>query len=326
MASHRRSRLVLGAFAAPLGALLVLTGCAIGTTAEPVHETQPGVSAFEHVHALGTDPRTGNTYAATHQGVWLLPTGMLPESYLAGAPRGTSDTPAQIAGRAHDAMGFTVAAPGLLLASGHPDPAEQNDLPLPNLGLESSIDGAQTWTSISLRGETDFHDLDAVPLSGDPSDTSTLRVYGYDAGVGTVSISDDSGTTWSSGAALPLRDLAADPTNPDRVFATTADGLAVSTDAGRNFTLVDGAPLLVLIDAAGVEAGGGLFGVDPAGTIWRQDGTSEIWAQAGTTDGVPEALNVVDGATPWILVANARGIVASDDDGATWTTLVGVDT
>ena len=149
---------------------------------------------------------------------------------------------------------------------------------------------------------------------------------GYDAGAGTVSISDDSGTTWSSGAVLPLRDLAADPTNPDRVFATTADGLAVSTDAGRNFTLVDGAPLLVLIDAAGVEAGGGLFGVDPAGTIWRQDGTSEIWAQAGTTDGVPEALNVVDGATPWILVADARGIVASDDDGATWTTLVGVDT
>lgn len=326
MASHRLSRLVLGFVFAPLGVLIVLTGCATGTTAAPAPEAQPSGSPFEHIHALGADSLTGNTYAATHQGVWLLPTGMLPENYLDGAPLGTTDAPAQIAGRAHDAMGFTVAAPGLLLTSGHPDPAEQQDLPLPNLGLESSIDGAQTWTSLSLRGETDFHDLDTVPLSADTSGTATLRVYGYDAGAGTVSISDDSGITWSSGAAVSLRDLAADQKNPDRVFATTADGLAVSIDAGRNFTLVDGAPLLVLIDAPGVEAGGGLMGVDPDGSIWRQDGTSEIWAQTGTTDGVPEALNVVDGATPWILVADARGVVASDDDGATWTTLVAMGT
>lgn len=316
------ARAVIG----PLVVLVVLTGCTTGTTADKATETQLVGSAFEHIHGLGADPYTGNTYAATHHGVWLLPTGMLPESYLAGAPRGTTDAPAQIGGRAQDAMGFTVAAPGILLTSGHPDPDEEPELPLPNLGLESSIDGAETWTSLSLRGVTDFHDLDTVPLSSDPQDAETFRVYGYDSGAGTVSISDDSGMTWSSGAALPLRDLAADPTNPDRVFATTAEGLAVSTDAGRTFALVDGAPVLILIDAVGVDGGAGLVGVDPDGAIWRQDGMSGIWVQTGAADGIPEALNVVDGATPWILVADAGGIVASDDDGASWTTLVGVDT
>lgn len=310
------------ALAPPVVGLAALTGCSTGTAADTERQMQPSVSAFEHIHALGADPLTGDTYAATHHGVWLLPTGMLPQSYLSGAPGGSLDAPVQIAGRAHDAMGFTVAAPGLLLTSGHPDPAEENDLPLANLGLESSTDGAQTWSSVSLRGETDFHDLDAVPLSGDGQEADTLRIYGYDASRGTVTISDDSGKTWSDGAALALRDLTADPTNPDRVFATTAEGLALSTDAGKTFALVDGAPLLLLIDAADAQSGGGLVGVDTEGALWQADAAAETWVQTGLIEGAPVALNVVAGSSPWILVADARGIVATGDGGDTWATLV----
>ena len=105
----------------------------------------------------------GETYAATHNGVWVLPTAELPSSYPAVAASPV-ESPSQVAGRAQDTMGFIVGRPGLLLGSGHPDPAEQPELNPPNLGLISSTDGANTWESLSLRGETDFHDLDTVDL------------------------------------------------------------------------------------------------------------------------------------------------------------------
>jgi len=310
-----RSTRRISALSVPLVSLMVLTGCSAndGDPTAVLPSTAAMANAFEHVHGLGADPLTGDTYAATHQGVWLIPTGMLPDTYLTGAPRADLTQPMQLAGLAQDTMGFTVAAPGQLMASGHPDPAEPSDLALPNLGLISSTDGASSWTPLSLAGKTDFHDLDAVPL-----DDGTLRVYGYDAGAGTISVSDDSGLTWSAGAQLALRDLSADPAQVDLLYATTAAGVLVSTDAGRTFTALDGAPGLLLLDFAG----GGLVGLDPDGGVWRQD--AETWTQTGTTGRTPEAFTVVGGSSPWILVADATGIAASSDYGNTWTTLVSV--
>ncbi|MBB5641084.1 F510_1955 family glycosylhydrolase [Cryobacterium roopkundense] len=303
--------------AAAAFSILALAGCASASTGQS--SGSPGntpVNAFEHVHGLGADPLTGNTYAATHHGVWLIPTGPLPDTYLEGTPRGPGVEPVQIARLAQDTMGFTVAAPGHLLASGHPSPGQQTDLNLPNLGLISSTDGAESWTALSLEGETDFHDLVAVPLD------ETLRIYGYDAGAGTILVSDDSGATWSNGAVLALRDLTASPSRPDRVFATTADGLAMSVDVGRTFRLVAGAPALLLVDAVDDAAGGGLVGIDASGAVWSEDGTSGTWTRGGTTNGPPEAFAFVGGSSPWILVADASGIAASDDYGVTWTELV----
>ncbi|MDJ0379120.1 hypothetical protein [Cryobacterium sp. PH31-L1] len=298
--------------------LVALTGCSASASNSAAGSlgTAPVPNAFEHVHGLGADPLTGETYAATHHGVWLVPTGALPDSYLAGAPRPDTAQPIQIAGLAQDTMGFTVAAPGQLLASGHPDPAAPSDLALPNLGLISSMDGASSWTTVSLAGKTDFHDLDAVPL-----DDGTLRVYGYDAGAGAIAVSDDSGLTWSPGAVLALRDLAADSSQADRLYATTVDGLMMSTDAGRTFATVVGAPALLLVDAVETDADSQLVGIDPSGAVWRQ--TADTWTQTGTTGRAPEAFTVVGGGpSPWLLIADATGIAASDDDGATWTSLI----
>ncbi|WP_104134438.1 MULTISPECIES: F510_1955 family glycosylhydrolase [unclassified Cryobacterium] len=317
MVRFNRSRRRIIALSFPLVGLIILTGCSANDSGSAT--VSPSIDSaanpFEHVHGLGADPLTGETYAATHQGVWRIPTGMLPDTYLTGAPRANTTQPLQIAGRAQDTMGFTVAAPGQLLASGHPDPAEPSDLALPNLGLISSTDGASTWTALSLAGKTDFHDLDAVPL-----DDGTLRVYGYDAGAGAISVSDDSGLTWTAGAVLTLRDLSADPVQADRLYATTAAGVMVSTDAGRTFTALTGAPALLLLDAVDTNAGGRLVGLDPSGGIWRQ--VAETWTQTGTTGRAPEAFTVVGGSSPWILVADATGIAASNDFGSSWTALV----
>ena len=318
MASFSRSHRRAGALAVPMLGIMTLLGCATTATG-PVGASPnntPDTKAFEHVHGLGADSLTGDTYAATHQGVWLLPTGSLPDTYLEGAPRSTAVEATQIAGRAQDTMGFTVAAPGHLLASGHPAPTAQTELALPNLGLISSTDGARSWSALSLEGETDFHDLAAVPLD------NTLRVYGYDAGAGTISISDDSGVTWSAGAVLPLRDLTVDPARPDRVFASTAEGLVMSDDAARTFDLVAGAPPLLLVETVDAAAGGGLIGIDTQGALWRQETVAGAWTEKGMANGPPEAFAFVGGSSPWILVADARGIAASDDYGLTWTELV----
>ncbi len=295
--------------------LIVLAGCAAVPGAPESLEAN-GAADFGHTHGLGADPTTGETYAATHNGVWLVPTGQLPEDYLDGAERDSGVNRVQIAGRAQDTMGFTVAAPGLLLASGHPDPVEQPDLNPPNLGLISSTDGAKTWGTLSLRGETDFHDLDAVTLPD-----GALRIYGYDATGGMIQVSDDDGATWTARASIQLRDLAADRANPDRLYATTADGLLVSNDTGRSFEPVSAAPALFLI-AAGDAESGNMVGIDTQGAIWSTSIEAGTWSMTGQTEGTPEALGYVVGSTPWILIADARGIVASDDLGATGTVLV----
>lgn len=312
----RRTRHLGCAAALATGLALFLAGCAPSPDAAPAPRSA-AAEGFEHIHGLGADATTGKTYVATHRGVWLIPTDALPASYPARSSAAVLSKPTQVAGRVLDVMGFTVAAPGLLLASGHPDPDEPSDLGVPNLGLISSTDAADTWTQRSLTGKTDFHDLDAVSLSG-----SALRVYGYDSGTGGLAISDDSGSTWATGETVPLRDLAADPANPDQVFATTAEGLVASSDAGRSFSLVADAPTLFLIDVGDARIAGGLVGIDPDGVIWHQESTAGPWIKDGRTKGAPTALSYVGGSVPWILAADKRGVVASDDFGASWTVLV----
>jgi len=312
LAKRRRPKLA-GTILIAAGSAAALAGCS--TAEDSPSPANPG-TAFEHIHGLGADPESGNTYVATHQGVWLIPTGSLPDTYLTGAARPAKTELTQIGGRAPDAMGFTVSPAGLLFMSGHPDPAEQSAARAPNLGLVSSSDQAQTWDTVSLGGQTDFHDLDTVTLP-----TGELRVYGYDAQQGILSISDDSGSTWTAGATAPLRDLTADPSDPDRVIATTADGLIESDDGGRTFRAVADAPVLLLVDIFDESAGGQLVGVDPAGALWRQD-ESGLWTQTGEAQGAPEALSAVSGSPPWVLVADQRGISASPNFGATWTSVL----
>ncbi|MFB9309745.1 hypothetical protein BJY17_000800 [Agromyces hippuratus] len=290
------------------GLAMVLAACT--ADANPIESPAATVG---HVHGLGADPSTGQTYAATHTGVWLLPTTDLPSTYPA-VDSVDVQAPVQIAERWQDTMGFTVARPGLLLGSGHPDLVEQPDLDPPNLGLISSTDGAMTWESVSLRGEVDFHDLDAVELPD-----GQLRIYGYDATAATVKASSDSGATWSEGAALELRDLATDPAAPDRVYATTARGLMVSNDRGESFLPVPNAPALYLLTLT--HDTGQFIGVDAEGTVWTSD-DGATWSERGQTAGVPEALAYVGGDAPWILIADERGVVATDDYGATATILL----
>jgi hypothetical protein len=59
--------------------------------------------------------------------------------------------------------------------------------------------------------------------------------------------------------------------------------------------------------------------------VWQQDPATQEWSETGTTGRAPTALTFAGGSAPWILVADERGIAASDDFGATWTELFSVE-
>ncbi len=240
-----------------------------------------GPVELAHVHGLGVDPASGDLYAGTHYGLIRLPEG--------GAPT-------RVGGLVQDFMGFTVVGPGHFLASGHP--GENQDGPA-NLGLIESTDGGRSWQTLSLAGQADFHALEA----------KHGLVYGYNAG--RLMVSADK-RTWDTRASIRMADLAVSPEDPQTVLATTQQGLARSTDGGRSFRVVDGAPLLALVSWP--EAGH-LVGVDPDGGVQVSADGGSSWQRRGSAGGAPEALTASDQE---LYVALEGRIVESNDGGRTF--------
>jgi len=232
-----------------------------------------------HVHGLGVDPADGALYAGSHHGLFRADEG---ESV-----RGP------VADRVQDFMGFTVAGPGHFLASGHPGPGQDGPS---NLGLLESTNGGQTWQTRSLSGEADFHALEYR------HDT----VYGINAGQ--LMISTDM-ENWETRSTAPMADIAVSPDDADTMVATTEQGPALSTDSGRNFKTLDGAPLLLLLSWAD---DGTLVGVDPGGVVFVQAAESETFVRSGELPGPPEALHAQDAKT---IYAAAGGALWRSTDG-----------
>ncbi len=250
-------------------------------------ETDPATASgapfgMAHVHGLGIDPQDGALLAGTHYGAFRV----------------AGDGSVAQVGPTQDFMGFTVAGADRYLASGHPG-ADQADAP-PNLGLIESVDGGESWSSLSLLGEADFHTLEA----------RHDRVYGH-AG-GRLMVSQDN-TTWDERASIALADLAISPDDPDTVLATTEQGLSVSTDGGETFSSVPAAPVMVLVTWT---EEGAIVGVDPQGAVHVSGDGGTSWERRGTAAGQPAALAA---AAEAVYVATADGrIVESADGGRTF--------
>jgi hypothetical protein len=244
-----------------------------------------------HVHGLGIDPADGSLYVATHHGTFRL----------------SDQGDAQRVGDAYqDTMGFTVAGEGHFLGSGHPDAAGIQEGQPPLLGLIESTDAGQTWDSVSLSGEADFHAL--AYAHG--------QVYGWDSTSGRFMVTRDR-TDWETRSTVDLYSFAVDPGDADHIIATTPDGPIASTDGGRRWDTRPGPTVVVL---AWNETSG-LWGIDPNGGVHRSTDSGDTWDEAGTLPGAPQALL----ATPdglYAAVANddgTTGIYQSRDTGRTWT-------
>lgn len=280
---HRRNR--SWRLIVPVAAMALLAGCGQGDGAEPgteQDETEPGLA---HIHGLGIDPADGVLYAASHHGVFRIPTG--------GEPERVSEV--------QDTMGFTIVGAHRFLGSGHPGPQDTGRPP--HLGLIESTDAGRTWQTLSLSGEVDFHALEA----------KHDQVYGYDSQTGQLMVSSDR-QNWDRRAQLPLADFAVHPDNPDELLATTQQGLARSTDGGRTFSPVPGAPTLLLVDWPAVAT---LVAVAPDGTVHHSADGGTTWASQGAVPGAPQALATHDDSE--VYLATETGVHTSTDGGATFT-------
>ncbi|MCX5275399.1 F510_1955 family glycosylhydrolase [Streptomyces virginiae] len=263
---------------------LTLTACSsdpgVGTAA-----TEPSAPALSHVHGLGIDPADNQLYVATHDGI-----------HTPG-----KDGTAQRAGDSRDDfMGFTVAKAKTFLASGHPTPGTGGP---GHRGLIESTDSGKTWKTRSLAGEADFHALDYA------HDT----IYGYDSTNGLLRVSKD-GSSWDDRGQLKALDIAVSPDDPDTVLATTADGVAKSTDGGKTFT-AGKQPVMAFISWAKPDA---LYGIDTSGGLKRSTDGGTTWQQTAVVPGgQPQALTAVD--AEHILAATQDGIYESQDGGKTFT-------
>lgn len=248
----------------------------------------PADAGMSHVHGLGTNPRDGATYVATHSGVFRLAEG--------------SD-PVRVADRYQDTMGFTVAGPDRFLASGHPDLTDQS-LPT-HLGLIESTDAAETWKELSLGGEADLHALDVGP-SG---------IVAFDALSGRL-MSSGNGRDWEVLAEGGVVDVAAHPGNARTVMVTTPDGALVSYDAQGEGEVLTDAPLVGFVDWPRENM---LVAAGADGQLHRSEDGGESWKPVSDPVGKPQAIDVSEGA--W-LVATHQAVLRSADDGHTWEKLV----
>lgn len=190
-------RILIGLTAAAL-----LTGCA--------SETEISLSDLSHIHNISTD---GNfVYAGTHEGLYRFNDGW------------------QQLGDSFDVMGFTINE-GEFLASGHPGP--NFDFPDP-LGLLASADQGESWNSLGLTGEVDFHYMRA---SGD-------TLIGVAANLGQIIQTTNGGLDWQIIATPPLNDLAINPANSQQVVLVS-EGKLLLTDPLIAATEVIATPVAV---------------------------------------------------------------------------------
>ncbi|WP_459077086.1 beta propeller repeat protein, partial [Arthrobacter rhombi] len=167
---------------------LVLSACSAPSTLDdPIPVAATTGYPTSHIHGMDVDAETGKVLLATHEGLYDV-----------------STKPATRIGPEIDLMGFTVAADGILYASGHPGPGV--DLPDP-VGLIESTDGGRNWTPLSRTGQSDFHALAATHEG----------VIGFDGQL----LTNKGGSSWElAGDQVPAYHLAA-ATDGHVALATT---------------------------------------------------------------------------------------------------------
>ncbi len=268
---------------------VLVWGLASSSNEEPGQVGHARDLGVAHVHGLGVNPADESLFVATHTGTFRIP------------DEGQAE---RVGASYQDTMGFTIAGPDRFLGSGHPDvPSLQAGQP-PLLGLIESTDAGETWTSLSLSGEADFHGLAFAHE----------RVYGWDSTSGRFMVSDDL-ATWDSRSTVDLFGFAIDPADADHVVGASPEGLLDSADGGRSWQRVESPGLVAL----SWDAGTGLWGVEPDGTVHRRQGSGSTWEEAGLLPGQPEAMLAREGVLyAAALEDDVTGIYRSDDDGTTW--------
>ncbi|MEU1596025.1 F510_1955 family glycosylhydrolase [Streptomyces sp. NPDC005708] len=274
-----------------LSLLLTLAACSSSDAGGSTASDSSSATAISHIHGLGLSPSDGRLYVATHEGIYT------PDAQ--GKPKLVGDS-------TDDFMGFTVANNGTFYASGHP--AQEADGP-GNKGLIKSTDAGKTWKTLSLAGQSDFHALDYAHAT----------LYAYDSTNGLLRTSRD-GAMWKNGATLQALDIAVSPGDPNLVLATTAEGVARSSDGGKTFA-PGKEPVLAYLSWSAKDF---LYGIDTSGGLHRSSDGGATWNKVATVPGgQPQALSTIDAGH--VLAATQSGVYESKDGGRTFTERLAVE-
>ncbi|CAN5484304.1 hypothetical protein BH09ACT12_BH09ACT12_23940 [soil metagenome] len=250
-------------------------------------DEQPLPVAVGHIHGIGVDPADGRLFIGAHLGVFSV---------------ADDATVIPIGQERNDTMAFTVVGPGRFLASGHP--AFGSDQPV-HLGLIESTDAANSWESVSLTGESDFHSLEVT----------AGRTWGVDSARGKLLTSTDN-LDWETVAQGSFIDVATDPGPDDSVLATTDVGELRSYDTTGRSTGIPDAPVMTFIDWPAPDL---LVGLAPDGSVLVSATGGSGWERAGKVPGQPSALEVTD--SRWY-AASDQGLFSSVDTGSSWQALI----
>jgi hypothetical protein len=246
-----------------------------------------------HVHGLGINPKDGALFIATHTGLFRAAEGERRAS--------------RVADRFQDTMGFTVVGPDHFLGSGHPGSIE-NDPPF--LGLIESRNAGNKWRPISLRGDVDFHVLEAQDKT----------VYGFGSDWETREArflrSDDGGHTWTRLTPPEgLLGLAIDPHDPRVSVALGEQRAWLSRDGGATWRQL---PIPGGMVTWTSELG--LVAVDLDGVVRSASEPTAEWNEVGRLPGPPAAL---EGVGQELLAATHESqVMSSRDGGKTWRDLL----
>jgi hypothetical protein len=277
---------------AAVAAVLLLQGCGQETESgqAPARPEDPGGI---HIHGLGRDPADDALIIATHTGLFRAGSG--------------DRSPQRVAGLYQDTMGFTVVGENHFLGSGHPG-SIQDDPPF--LGLIESRDAGKKWRPISLRGQVDFHVLEARGTA----------VYGFgsdwDSREARFLRSDDRGRSWTRLAAPEaLLGLAIDPGEPRVSVALGEQRGWLSRDGGSSWR-----PLSVPGGVVTWSEELGVVAADVEGIIRRTGDPAGEWDEVGRLPGSPAALEAV--GAELLAATHDSQVLSSRDGGETWSELL----
>ena len=280
--------------------------------------------------AVSTQNNVGNPTSKLHgpwsdiHGVGMFLSGNVDTLYLAthqGLFEKTNSGWQHVGNDNADLMGFSINhETNTMYSSGHPKTGG-------NLGFRMSTDYGNSWSTISKVKDTpvDFHAMTA-------SQAQKGLIYGSPGGGYELFVTSDNGVSWSS-LDIPnqIISLAADPLDPNRVYAGTKSGLYVSNDQGKQWKQVNSNIERGVITGIGFSSDGktmyAFSTLDGNGVIVKSiDGGETMVKTQGQITDARGIWNFAPGNNGEIYAIAAQqlpsglamSVYKTDDGGATW--------
>ena len=145
--------------------------------------------------------------------------------------------------------------------------------------------------------------------------SSTTRLYAFDAVLSALLVSSDKGRSFSEHFTPRglIIDFEVDPADPDKIVASTAEELFVSSDGGDGWRGLDQGEGIRLA----WPADGALYRAEADGTVRRSRDGGASSEEAGTVPGEPYKFKAIDAEHLFLALSDGT-IVETRDGGRTW--------